>query len=111
MPAFEAPDFNTRTATARAAKQRALDMLRDKPAPDPAVMAAQMEAHAARDIAERERRAARQLEAKAEKARVAEAKAEALKAASDAADRSALSETELKALRDARYASRKARRR
>ncbi|WP_309612213.1 DUF6481 family protein [Sphingomonas sp.] len=111
MAAFKDPDFNTRTAAARAARQRALDRLRDKPVPDPAIVAARDEARVAREIVERQRRAARQNEAKEQKARAAQAKAEALKAAGEAADRPALSETELKALRDARYASRKARRR
>ena len=97
MASFKTPDFNTRTAAAREARQRALDRLREKPAPDPEVVAA--------------RRAARKAEADAAKEQAAQAKADALKAASEAAERSVPSEAELKALRDARYASRKARRR
>ncbi|WP_254605115.1 DUF6481 family protein, partial [Sphingomonas bacterium] len=49
MAAFKTPDFTERAALARAAKQRALDLLRDKPAPDPALVEQRQAAQAARD--------------------------------------------------------------
>ena len=111
MAVFKTPDFNARTAAAREAKQRALDQLRAKPAPDPVALAAREEARAARERAQSEKRAARIEEARLEKARAAEAKASAATAAAAAASPPPLSEAERKALRDARYALRKARRR
>lgn len=115
MPAFKAPDFNERAAAARDAKQRALEKLRAKPAPDPAVVAARLAAAEARDAAAAERRAAK-LAAEAAKAEArAQAAAEA-KAAEEAAQAAKVvvpqkTEAERKAERDARYAARKARKR
>lgn len=109
MAGYKAPDFNERTAAARAAKQRALDALRNKPALDPAVVAERQAARAARDAAAAERRATRQRAA-------SEAEADKL-AARESGPQAVLpeparrSEAELKAARDARYAARKARKR
>jgi hypothetical protein len=117
MMAFKAPDFTERTAAARAAKQRALEKLRDKPAADPAVIAARQAAAAAREEAAAERRAERQreiAEAKAAKAAKAEAAALAAQAEAEANQKAPppeLSDAEKKAARDARYAARKARKR
>lgn len=108
MTAYKSPDFNERAAAARAAKQKALEQLRSKPAPDPAVVAARLAAQAAREAAAAEQRAARQAEKEAAKAAKAAA-AEAL--ASKEAPATPLTEAELKAARDARYAARKARKR
>jgi hypothetical protein len=115
--AFKIPDFTERTAAARAAKQRALDLLRNKPAPDEAEVAARQAARAAKDAAETERRLARQAaveEAKAIKAaKASEAAAAALEAKvrEQVPERPKLTEAEMKAARDARYAARKARKR
>jgi hypothetical protein len=108
MTAYKSPDFNERAAAARAAKQKALEQLRSKPAPDPAVVAARLAAQAAREAAAAEQRAARQAEKEAAKAAKAAA-AEAAGAKEAAA--APLTEAELKAARDARYAARKARKR
>ncbi|WP_279338409.1 DUF6481 family protein, partial [Sphingosinicella sp. YJ22] len=48
MAGFKSPDFNERMAAARAAKQAALDKLRNKPAADPAVIAERQAVRAAR---------------------------------------------------------------
>lgn len=111
MAGYKSPDFNERMAAARAAKERALDKLRNKPLPDPGVIAERQAARAARDAAAAERRAERQRAADEAKAAKAAAKSEAKPAASAAAPaaKPALSEAELKAARDARYAARKAR--
>lgn len=112
MAGYKVPDFNERSAAARAAKQSALDKLRDKPALDPAVIAERQALHVAREAAAAERRAARQLAA---------AEAKALKAASKAPAKEDIEvqapapvppprdEAALKAARDARYAARKTR--
>ncbi|GGG95434.1 hypothetical protein GCM10007420_08760 [Glycocaulis albus] len=114
MAGFKSPDFNERTAAARAARQAAVEQLRNKPAPDPAVLAERQAARAARE----EQRAAKKAEAEEAKAKRAEAariKAEAAQAdAAKAAAEAAVperTEAELKAARDARYAARKARQR
>jgi hypothetical protein len=111
MVAYKAPDFNQRAEAARAAKQRALELLRDKPAPDPAAVAARQAAREAKEDAEAERRAAKRA---AEEQAKADKKAAAALAAEKAAPPKAAeivvpSAAELKAARDARYAARKAR--
>lgn len=106
MAGFKSPDFNERTATARAAKQAALDKMRNRAAPDPAVVAAKQAAAAKRDAAEAERREARKLAAQEAKAAKASAAAQALPPESVKP-----TEEELKAARDAKYAARKARKR
>lgn len=114
MAGFKSPDFNERVAAAGAAKQRALDLLRSKPAPDPAVVAAQQAAQSAREEAQAERRRARLAEIEAAKAaRAAKAVPVAAPAAVKPAapERVALTPEEQKAARDARYALRKARKR
>jgi hypothetical protein len=122
MAGFKTPDFNERTAAARAAKQAALDKLRAKPAPDPALIAERQAAQAAREAAEtakREARLAAIAEAKAEKQAAKAREAEAREAAAREAEerererraKPKPTEAELKAARDARYAARKARKR
>ena len=109
MAGYRVPDFNERAAAARAAKQSALDTLRNKAAPDPAVIAERQAARAARDAAAAERRAARQVaarEAEAAKPAPQESEPEA-----PLPERPRASEAELKVARDARYAARKARKR
>lgn len=113
MAGFKTPDFNERTAASRAARKSAVEQLRNKPAPDPAVVAARQAAHAARE----ERRVAKQAaaedaKAKREEAAIAKAAAAAAKAEAEAeAEVPERTEAELKAARDARYAARKARQR
>ncbi|WP_174286435.1 DUF6481 family protein [Sphingomonas bacterium] len=120
MAGFKVPDFNERTAAARDAKQRALDQLRAKPAPDPAIVAERQAAREARDAAAAEKRISRQKaadDAKAARAQAAAAEAEAAAvaaakvAAEKPADRPQPTAEELKAARDAKYAARKARKR
>ncbi len=111
MVAYKAPDFNQRAEAARTAKQRALELLRDKPAQDPAVVAARQAAREAKDAAEAERRAAKRAaeeQAKADKKAAAEAAAEAAKPPPKK-EVVVPTAAEMKAARDARYAARKAR--
>lgn len=113
MAGFKTPDFNERAAAARAARKSAVEQLRNKPAPDPEIVAARQAAHAARE----ERRAAKKAAADQAKAdRVKAAEAASAKAAPEpetppAPEAPAPTEAELKAARDARYAARKARQR
>ena len=111
MVAYKSPDFTERAAAARAAKERALELLRDKPEPDTAAIAARQAAREAKDAAEAERRAAKRAaidQAKADK-KAAAAAAIAAKAPPERAPVIVPSAAELKAARDARYAARKAR--
>lgn len=110
MAGYKAPDLNQRLEAARVAKQRALELLRNKPALDPAVVAERQAAREAREAAEAERREARRLaaeEAKAAKAAAALEKAAAAKKPEPVV----MTEAERKAARDAKYAARKARKR
>ena len=112
MAGYKSPDFNERVAAARAAKQSALDKLRNKPAPEPGVIAERQAARAARDAAAAERRAERQRaadEAKAAKLAARSAGGEGSGVEGRPSESTPPSETELKAARDARYAARKAR--
>ncbi|TPG12360.1 DUF6481 family protein [Sphingomonas oligophenolica] len=114
MAGFKTPDFNERTEAARVAKQKALDQLRSKPAPDPAVVAERQAAAEAREKAAAERRAERKRAA--ETAKAAKAASEAPKpvetpAAPAPVEAPKPTEEELKAARDARYAARKKRKR
>jgi hypothetical protein len=109
MAAYKNPDFNERAAASREAKERALEKLRNKAAPDPAVVAEREAARLARDAAAAERRAAKQAALEQAKAEKLAEKEKADKLAAEAA--APKSEAELKAERDARYAARKARKR
>lgn len=114
LASYKAPDFKERVALADAAKRKALDQLRTKPAPDEALMAERKAAREAREAAAEEKRLAkRALEEQAkEQAREAKrAEAEAAEAArlAKAPVRPVKTEAELKADRDARYAARKGR--
>ncbi len=114
MTRYKTPDFEERAAMARAAKQSALDKLRDKPAPDHEAIAERQAAFAAREALAVERRTARQLaerEAKAAKLAARTPDPEVGDAEPSPAAPRVPDETELKAARDARYAARKARKR
>ena len=115
MAAYKAPDFNERADAARAARQKALEQLRAKPAPDPDLIAARLAAAAAREAAAAAKRQAKR-DAEAAKAAERAAKAEAERAAAEAERLAAEAKrapvqtpAEAKALRDARYAARKGR--
>jgi hypothetical protein len=107
MAAYNAPDFNERAAAARAAKERALEKLKNKPVMDEATIAARQAAQAARDQVAAEKRAAKLLAQQEAKAARAE-KAAAAEAAKPA-PKVPLTPEEQKAARDARYAARKQR--
>jgi hypothetical protein len=66
---FKVPDFTERAALAREAKERALEKLRAKPAPDPAAIAAKVEAAAAKPLTAEEQKAIRDARYAARKAR------------------------------------------
>lgn len=122
MAGFKLPDFKERADLSRDAKQKALEKLRAKPPVDEAVLAERLAAQERKDAAAAEKRRlkAEQLEQeKAERAaRVAEAKAAAEAEAAAAAlaampkerPKPVVDEALKKALRDAKYAARKARR-
>ena len=113
MGSFKDPSFQDRVASAANAKQKALEKLRAKPAPDEAVVAARAAAAARREAAEqakRDEKLAKIEAARAEKAAAAQAAAEAAAAAAAAAAVPAIklpTPEELKAARDKRYADRK----
>ena len=98
MKSYKDPSFQDRAGQAAAAKQNALERLRNKPPVDEAALA---EKRAAKKAAEDAEKAAKLAAEEAE--RVAQAEREA------AARISMPTQAELKAARDARYAARKAR--
>lgn len=115
MASFKDPSFQDRVASARSAKQKAINRLKAKPPVDEAIMAQRREAWESREEAVSKERAS-----KAEAAAVAKAEKAADKAAQRAEEEAALalkaqrlrpaSAAEMKAARDARYAARQARR-
>ena len=92
--------FQDRIANAAKAREKALAKLKAKPAPDPKVVAERVERQKQREAREAEKAEAKRVR------REAEAAEKEAKAAATAP----LSEEELKARRDAKYAARKARR-
>jgi hypothetical protein len=120
MAAFKVPSFEERTAAAREAKQRAVEKLRSKPAPDPEAVAARAAAAAAREAAAAEKRAAHKAAIEQEKLVKQQQREQAKAEQEAAAERAAAArrpapapvlptQAELKAARDARYAARKSR--
>lgn len=112
MAGYKPPNFNERAAASRAAKQSALEELRNRPAPDPAKLAEQQARREQREAAAAERREARQRaleEAKAAKLASKAAALQQLAAAAPPPPAPKRTEAELKAARDERYAARKAR--
>jgi hypothetical protein len=103
MKGYRSPSFQDRMGRAAEAKQKALDALKARPAPDEATLAARREAGLARAAAQADSRAA----AKAAKDAKDAAKAAQVAAAPEAA--AGPTEAERKAARDARYAARKGR--
>jgi hypothetical protein len=119
MASFKDPTFQDRTSSAAAAKQKALEALRAKPPIDEAVVAERLAAREAKELAERvaarapmfgaapEKRAAkRAAEDEAKAAKKAEAEAAAAKKR-EAEAKVELTDAEKKAIRDAKYAARK----
>ena len=114
MPPFKDPSFQDRVASARAAKQKALDQLRAKPPLDEALMATRRQERETRERALEEQWAAKAREKAATKAETASIRAAELEAAEAAVALKAArlkpsTPEEMKAARDARYAARKAR--
>ena len=109
MKAYQGPSYQDRVGRAAEAKQKALDRLKARPAPDEAALAARREAGAAREAAQAEKRAARQAERDEDAAhRAARADEAAVRAEENEGGRIP-TEEERKAMRDARYAARKRR--
>jgi hypothetical protein len=106
MAGYKEPSFADRTAAATAARAKALAKLKAKPALSAEEQAARIKAAAEREAAEAARREAVRAEREAKKAAELQRKLEAAEAAKP---KPKLSDAELKALRDARYAARKAR--
>ena len=117
MAGYKDPGFQERAAAAQQARQRALETMRNKPAPDPEAVAARVAANQEREAAEAAKRDARKATIEAEKAAKLQARADAEAAAKAAEEAAAAARrppvvataAEMKAARDARYAARKAR--
>lgn len=114
LPSYKDPSFQDRAAAAARAKQKAIEQLKARPKPDPAVLEEKRLAREAKEKAiadERAAKAAAVAAAKAEAAaKLAAEKAEADAAAAERASRARpATPAEMKAARDARYAARKAR--
>jgi regulator of protease activity HflC (stomatin/prohibitin superfamily) len=101
---FKPPSFQERTALAAKTKQAALAKFLAKPPVDPAVVAAQIEAEAARAAARQQAQAEKLAARAAEKAEKEARRAEAAAAAVPPPPKS---EEEQKRIRDAKYAARK----
>jgi hypothetical protein len=112
-PTHTRTNFDDRLSAAAAAKQALLERFRARPSPDdPAEIARQAALKAisdARDVRAAERKAAKEAEAARLAAEEAARRAQEQIAASEAKARAAAQEAERKAIRDARYAARKAR--
>jgi hypothetical protein len=114
---YKVPTFQDRAALAAEAKKKALERLKAQPKLDAAELAARQEARLAREAEEEAKRQAKRdaiAKEKADKLAAAEAervRLEEEKAQAEADRRAKAPPTaaELKAIRDARYAARKAR--
>ena len=107
MAMYKDPAFHERAGRSAAAKQKALDILRAKPAVDPAVLAERNAARLAREAEQAEARAAAKAAVEAAKAEAAALAAEERARIEAAKARPVPTEAERKAARDARYAARK----
>ena len=107
---YKDPGFNDRLASAAKAKQAALDKLKARPPVDEAAVAAKLAAREAKEAADAEKRAAKIAER--ERAAVEKAEQKRLAAEAEAAKiKPELSDAKKKAIRDAKYAARKQRKR
>jgi hypothetical protein len=104
MKGYKEPGFQDRAATTARAKSNSLQKLKDAPKPDEAALAARIARQQERDAKAAAKRAEKQQARLLEQERLAEAKRDREKPAAPA-----LSESEAKAARDARYAARKKR--
>lgn len=102
MTSFKHPSFQDRAGQAAAAKEKALQQLRQRPEPDQDKIEQRRAAAERRQAAQAEKLAAKKAAAEA----LAQSKAEAAAKAAKPVP----TEAERKAARDARYAARKARR-
>jgi len=115
MQGYKEPGYQDRVAIAQSAKNKALAQMNSRPAIDPAERARRIANQAAKDEAQRIKRvAAQEAKSAAQAAKAAEqsAKHEQDRVAAEmvlAAQPRVLTEAELKAARDLRYAARKAR--
>jgi hypothetical protein len=109
MKGYQEPSYQDRTGRAAEAKQKALDKLKARPAPDAAALAAGREASRAREAVRAEKRAARQAERDEAAAHKAARADEAAVRAEENEGGRIPTEEERKAMRDARYAARKRR--
>ena len=110
MAGYKEPGFQERVANAAQARETALAKLKSKPQPDEAEIARLKTEHDAREAAKLAKREA--IKAAREAERAAEREAKRLReeaAAAAAAPPPKMSEEERKAIRDAKYAARKAR--
>ena len=114
MASFKDPSFQDRAASARKARQKALDCLKAKPPVDAAVMAERRDAWDVKEkalSAERTAKAEQQAKARADQSAQKAAKAAQAQeaAALKAARLKPASAADMKAARDARYAARQSR--
>lgn len=108
MNGYKEPGFQDRVATSRGAKEKALEQLRSRPPIDPADQARRAAIQSAKEEAQREKRKVALQKREAAEIAIQEIKRETAQAALAAQPR-IVSESELKAARDARYAARKSR--
>ena len=110
MASYKDPGFQERQALAQKARQAALDKLKAKPAPDPAVVAERLAAREAKEAAQAAKRAEKLAEREQAQIDAAAKVAAAAAEAENAALQEVETEAEKKLKRDARYAARKKRR-
>ncbi len=115
MAGYKEPGFQDRVQAAAQARNKALERLKAKPAADPATLAERAAKAAEREAAQAAKREAakaeREAKAAEQAAKAAQAAIEAAEAALANAPPPEMTDEERKALRDARYAARKARKR
>jgi hypothetical protein len=104
LASFKDPSFQQRVGQSADSKRKALEQLRQRPAPDEKIVAERKAARLRRETAKAEKSAAK----KAAESALADSKA--AEAAAKAAAPPPASEADKKAARDARYAARKKRR-
>ncbi len=109
MKAYQDGSYQDRIGRAAEAKQKALDLLKARPAPDEAALAARREAALAREAAQAEKRAAKKAEREEAAAHLAARAEEAAVKAEENEGGRVATDAERKAMRDARYAARKSR--
>ena len=109
MAGYREPSFQDRVAAAGQARAKALARLQARPAPDPALQAERAAKALEREAARAEKRKAAQAERESRRAEQRAIDREQVERAELREPKPKLTEAELKAARDARYAARKAR--